>query len=379
MKIAIISTIRDVWGGSEELWAAFANKAINEGHEIIISKYDCGSLSDKIEKLVKKGATVDLRIGSIQKNLPTWKYIAKRFKRAYDKTAGNPFSTMYNYKPDIVLYVGTAYSIANDWKLLKKLPASDLSFFINVQLNYEQNQVALSSREKEIVAKAYNRAKKIFFVSERNKQVAEKHLDQPINNGILIRNPVNLEDKTTIPFSSIETVQMAMVGNLVMIHKGQDIVLNILKEESWKQRNWRLNIYGAGKDEAYLKELCNINNIAGRVTFHGRVNDIRMVWQKNHLLLMPSHMEGMPLAIVEAMLCGRPGVVTDVGGIAEWIQENKSGFIAAEVSEHAFGLAMKKAWEHKAEWPAMGLQAHERAVQLYDPDPGKTLLDLITA
>jgi glycosyltransferase involved in cell wall biosynthesis len=169
-----------------------------------------------------------------------------------------------------------------------------------------------------------------------------------------------------------------MVGNLRVVHKGQDIVLEILSSHEWKKRNWHLNIYGNGEDEKYLKDLVKYYQLNERVTFHGKVNDIRAVWENNHILLMPSHMEGMPLAVVEAMLCGRPCVATDVGGISEWIEEDKSGFIAEAPTIASFGNAMEKAWSRLSEWETMGRNAHERAMQLYDPNPGKTLLKLIT-
>ncbi len=377
MKIAVISIIRAPWGGSEELWAAYASEAIKNGHEIIISIYDCGKLSDKTQMLVEKGAKIDLRIGTIQKKLSFWKYLMKRFRRIYDKIIGNSFSNLFKYHPNVILYVGTAYSIAKDRKLLQLLNKNNLSFFINVQLNYEQNKIELSARDKKTIIEAYNLAKKVLFVSERNKQIAEIHLNYKIKNGIVVRNPVNLMDRTIVPFPQEKIIQLALVGNLITIHKGQDIALNVLKNKIWEPRSWHLNIYGSGSDENYLKKLCNENNLEDRVSFHGKADDIRALWKKNHILLMPSRMEGMPLVIVEAMLCGRPCVATNVGGISEWIEENKSGFIAEATTQDSFGNALEKAWQHKDQWEEMGKQAHERATQLYDPNPGKTLLDLI--
>jgi L-malate glycosyltransferase len=88
-------------------------------------------------------------------------------------------------------------------------------------------------------------------------------------------------------------------------------------------------------------------------------------------------MEGMPLAIVEAMICGRPSVVTNVGGISEWIEEEKSGFLARSATTTSIEDTLEKAWQHKERWKEMGLYAHKKAMQLYDPNPGKTLLELI--
>ena len=92
---------------------------------------------------------------------------------------------------------------------------------------------------------------------------------------------------------------------------------------------------------------------------------------------MPSRMEGMPLAIVEAMLCGRPSVVTDVGGHKEWIENGIEGWIAAKATVDSYSKALEEAWQQKDKWEQVGISAHDKAMKLYEPEPGKKLLDLI--
>ena len=94
---------------------------------------------------------------------------------------------------------------------------------------------------------------------------------------------------------------------------------------------------------------------------------------------MASRTEGTPLALVEAMLCGRPSVVSDVGGNLEWVVEPRNGFIAEAPSVRSFGAALERAWAARADWEAIGKAAHHDALGLIDPTPGKSLLELITA
>ena len=51
----------------------------------------------------------------------------------------------------------------------------------------------------------------------------------------------------------------------------------------------------------------------------------------NHVHAMPSRIEGLPLVLIEAMLCGRPVVATDVAG-AEVIEDEVTGFLAGAVN-----------------------------------------------
>jgi glycosyltransferase involved in cell wall biosynthesis len=95
------------------------------------------------------------------------------------------------------------------------------------------------------------------------------------------------------------------------------------------------------------------------------------------LILLPSLNEGTPLALVEAMLCGRPSVVTDVGDNADWVREGVDGFIAGGANINAVDESLERAWSKRSEWASMGISAHNRAMSMIDPEPGRTLLNLI--
>src|SRR5205814_2303742 len=157
------------------------------------------------------------------------------------------------WSPDIILYIGTAYSIAEDRLLLNLIRQRSPHFYINCQLNFE-NCRPISNEQSKIVNLAYQLARRILFVSKRNLETASRHLVNSLENGMIVRNPVNLPDTTLIAYPPMdEIVQLAIVGNLITVHKGQDLMLQLLSNSSWNQRKWHLNIYGKGMDENYLK------------------------------------------------------------------------------------------------------------------------------
>jgi len=49
----------------------------------------------------------------------------------------------------------------------------------------------------------------------------------------------------------------------------------------------------------------------------GQVADIRDVWKRAHIAVLPSRREGLPKSLLEAAACGRPLVATDVPGCRE--------------------------------------------------------------
>jgi glycosyltransferase involved in cell wall biosynthesis len=378
MTIAIISMIRDSWGGSEELWYAMTKEALKDGHIVIHLRYDTPEIHPKLKELIALGLVSYKRPGWIPANaskILRTTYIAYNFIR---KKIKDPFFPVFKHRPDVVLYNGTCYSIAQEKSLLNNLNSDKHTrFFIIGHLNNDFMRT-ITNQEAKIVSTAYKLCQKVFFVSKRNLQTAERHLATSIKNAAIIRNPVNLSDTTAIPLPAINgCINFALVGNLVTIHKGQDIIFSALGSEDWIERNWNLNIYGTGPDETYLKSLSKHLKIDDKVFFHGTVTDIRKVWNKNHVLLMPSLMEGMPLAIVEAMLCSRVCIATDVGGHKEWITDGISGFIAEAPTVFSFQKGMERAWNRKEDWDTIGMQARQSALQLYDQNSGTSLLNEI--
>lgn len=375
MTIAVVSMIRDPWGGSEELWAQFAMEAIADGHRILHIGYETPTVHPKMIALQNAGVKRYTRPGYIKPGSTSISLFTQIGINYLRKKIRNPFRPIFDAKPDVVIYNGTCYSIASEKELIKALKHSHADFYIIGHLNSDRLR-DITDQQAAIIVEAYNMAKTVFFVSERNKSTAERHLCTTINNAALLRNPVNLTDTTPVAFPSLnDGVKMAVVANLATVHKGQDILIEALSSDIWQSRAWHLNIYGTGYDESYLKNLVARFELQDKVTFHGRVNDIRKVWEENHLLVLPSHMEGMPLAVVEAMMCARVCVVTDVGGNSEWIKDGETGFIAPAATVKILRQTLEKAWNGKDRWEQMGVHAHQRAMSLYDPRPGITLLN----
>ncbi len=55
----------------------------------------------------------------------------------------------------------------------------------------------------------------------------------------------------------------------------------------------------------------------GWIELLGHVADIREVWKRAHIAVLPSRREGLPKSLLEAAACGRPIVATDVPGCRE--------------------------------------------------------------
>lgn len=377
MRIAFISFIKEPWGGSEVLWGATARHALALGHEVVISAIKVDVASKPLQELEKAGAKVHLRRGFIN---PAWDRNTRILNKARIwalNLLSNPFREVIRQKPDLVVFTGACYSMVLNKALFRLVEKNRIPLVLNNQVNIEYTR-PIDWEQGAYLRRVYQYASLAAFVSRRNMTVTERHLAYRLPHAAVIRNPVNLSDMSIIRYPSpLVRVRLAIVANLLVNHKGHDLLLEVLSQRKWKDRDVDLHIYGSGTDEGYIRELVTFFGLEDRVFFHGKVSDIRGVWAGDHLLVMPSLNEGMALSVVEAMICGRPVVTTDVGGNMEWITDGVEGFIAEGANTHGFDNALERAWQRRMEWEEMGKRAHARAMELHDPEPNKTFLNLI--
>jgi glycosyltransferase involved in cell wall biosynthesis len=216
---------------------------------------------------------------------------------------------------------------------------------------------------------SYLTARKVFCVSHGNLNLLRLQVAEELPNAAVLWNPYNVSTDPA-PAWPIENGiwRMACVARMDPAAKGQDVLLQILAKPEWRERCVEVNLFGVGAYELTLRRMVNTLQLRN-VHFRGHVNDIRRIWEQNHILLLPSRYEGLPIALVEAMWCGRPAVVTDVGGNAELCVEGETGFIAPSPSLPSFAEALERAWRVRMQWSQLGEAARARAENQIPQDP----------
>jgi len=90
----------------------------------------------------------------------------------------------------------------------------------------------------------------------------------------------------------------------------------------------RLVMIGAGPELDGARALVNKLRITDRVTFLQMTRTVEDILSICDLFLLPSELESFGLAALEAMSCGVPVIASNVGGIPEFIENGKNGFLA---------------------------------------------------
>ena len=80
--------------------------------------------------------------------------------------------------------------------------------------------------------------------------------------------------------------------------------------------------------------------VLDRMTFLGWRSDVNVVLRSCDVMALPSLAEGLPLAILEAMACGRPVVATPVGGVSEAVLDGETGILVPPKDPDALSRAI---------------------------------------
>lgn len=213
-------------------------------------------------------------------------------------------------------------------------------------------------------------AKATYWVSKRNQTDFEFQIGSYLPHGEVVWNPVKASAATAVPWpAETSPWRMACVARLQVRPKGHDLLLQTLALPHWRQRDLNLSIFGTGENQQGLRDLAAMLGITDKVSFPGHVESVAEIWKDHHLMAQPSRNEGMPLSLVEALMCGRPVLATDVAGHAELVVDGINGFIADSPCVKHLDQALERAWQKRSQWQAMGVEAGNRIRQQVPREP----------
>lgn len=124
---------------------------------------------------------------------------------------------------------------------------------------------------------------------------------------------------------------------------------------------------GSTTDETYFNELQKLvesNGLSDRVHFLGKVSDIPALLAETDIFVLPTkgsgRMEGCPVALLEAMACGKSCVATNVPGSRDIIGDGVSGLLVEPENADALAKAINRLIEDKDLREKMGEAVRKR-------------------
>lgn len=137
---------------------------------------------------------------------------------------------------------------------------------------------------------------------------------------------------------------------------------------------WHYTIIGDGPLRQPLEALASELGIAEQVSFLGSLahQDVKEWLRRSHAFVLPSvtarngDVEGIPVALMEAMAAGLTVVSSNHSGIPELIEDQKTGFLADERDVETLASRLRFVAEHPEQCEDVALQARKKVEAEFD-------------
>ena len=166
---------------------------------------------------------------------------------------------------------------------------------------------------------AYEKADKVVFQTNYSKN---KYSFQIRNKSVIIPNPICvtcLADKRS-------KKKIVGVGRLVP-QKNHELLIKSFSIFHKIHNEYILEIYGIGPLLDELKLLVKQLGLKNYIYFNGFSNDVHEKIKDAEQFVFSSNFEGMPNALMEAMMMGLPCISTNCSGVSEIIEHEKNGIL----------------------------------------------------
>jgi len=120
---------------------------------------------------------------------------------------------------------------------------------------------------------------------------------------------------------------------------------------------------GDGPMRAALERRIRDLRLNGQVSMRGRVSDVVPILQQTDVVVRPSLTEGMPLAVMEAMACGRAIVASRVAGTQEIIDDGNNGILVEPGSVESLREGLLRVLKDRESAARIGARARDWAVK----------------
>ncbi len=371
-SVLFVSTTNG-WAACEELWSQAALDLARQGFAVSASLLETVPLHPRAQALKASGIHVHLRPTQYPLWKRAWHYLYFKGKH---KQAMELEKYLRTRPPKFVVFSeGTTYPPIEFLELCisKKVPFVTISHK-NWDDFWQPDEYAERYRN------ALGIARRCYFVSEANLRLTEKQIGLDLLNAEVVRNPYNADYNSSPAWPVLELdgeLRLACVARLDPGQKGQDILFETLASPAWANRPWHLSLFGDGPMRNSLERLANRLGLSKRVTFAGHVTSIEEIWASNHVLVMPSRYEGLPLAMVEAMLCSRPVLATSVAGHPEIVIDGMTGFLVGPPAVETLARGLERLWANRANLENIGKAGAKRIKELVPADPGHVFAEKI--
>jgi glycosyltransferase involved in cell wall biosynthesis len=210
---------------------------------------------------------------------------------------------------------------------------------------------------------------RIVAVSENVGEFCINHIRLPAEKVVVIHNGVEIPSLSPDAKEQARQLlgfpqEMLVCGAVSRLEpvKGISDLISAFTQIREKQ-NAYLAIIGDGSLREHLESLAQDTGISNRIIWTGYRPDVLQLLPAFDLFIQPSHHEGLPNTVLEAMAAGLPVVATNVGGTPELVVDDKTGLLVHPGDPAGLAKAVSTLLENPERRGIMGRAGQRRVEQ----------------
>jgi len=157
-------------------------------------------------------------------------------------------------------------------------------------------------------------------------------------------------------------------------HKGHTHLLEACADLRASGVDFRCLLAGDGPDRPMLEWMASKLGIASNVQFLGRQPSPRIVELLRHAdvvtlqsVMMPNGMsEGIPVSLMEALSCARPVIASELRGIPELVEHERTGLLVPPGDSRGLAAALRRVHDDPVLATSMGIAGRDKVMREFD-------------
>lgn len=187
-----------------------------------------------------------------------------------------------------------------------------------------------------------------------------------IYNGVASTDSAR-KDAAYVRFETGVGESEVLVGSVGMLRpeKGHCDLIEALALARKTIPGMKLLLVGDGKCKEDLCRRAKERNLNSAVTFAPSASSVVSMLGAMDIFALPSHTEGLSIATIEAMSCGKPVIVTDCGGPTEIVSDGVTGLVVPPCDPEAMAGALVRLAKDSALRTCLAANGRARARDVF--------------
>jgi L-malate glycosyltransferase len=171
-----------------------------------------------------------------------------------------------------------------------------------------------------------------------------------------------INGKRFYPAEEPPSIDCILTGRLTAV-KRIDVFLQAIRIVVDRLPEVKIVVMGDGESRAELQRLAVELSIDLSVNFVGNRDDVEDWLRRSKVFVLTSDLEGLPLSAMEAMMCGLPAIVSDVGDLGDLVEDGVNGYLVPRRSPEKLAARIIELLSDERKLGAFSKAAHRSALR----------------